>query len=131
MRIWAFTLVAAATFTQFSKSGQSDDAGFVVKFNVDLIQVDALVTDSSGRHVADLKAGDFEVVQDDRPQRITHFSYVEGAQPDAREHITFTSGAVPRNEVNRIFALILMIRSCPFLISAVPRRHCCGLSTKG
>lgn len=106
MRIWAFTLVAAATFTQFSKSAQSDDAGFVVKFNVDLIQVDALVTDSSGRHVADLKAGDFEVVQDDRPQRITHFSYVEGARPDAREHITFTSGAVPRNEVNRIFALV-------------------------
>jgi VWFA-related protein len=51
---------------------------------VDLVQVDAVVTDAQGRHVANLKPEDFEILEDGRPQKITHFSYVEGAPGPAR-----------------------------------------------
>jgi len=48
----------------------------VIRISVTLVQVDAVVTDSRGRQVTDLKAEDFEVRQDGNPQKITNFSYV-------------------------------------------------------
>jgi VWFA-related protein len=48
----------------------------VLRFDVNLVQVDALVTDSRGNHIPGLKAQDFEVLQDGKPQKITHFDYV-------------------------------------------------------
>ena len=47
-----------------------------LRVTVNLIQVDAIVTDSHGRQVTDLKAEDFELLQDEAPKQITHFSYV-------------------------------------------------------
>ena len=46
-----------------------------------LVQVDAVVTDSKGRQVTDLTAADFEVLEDGKPQKLTHFSYVQTAPP--------------------------------------------------
>lgn len=51
----------------------------VIRVGVDLVQVDATVTDRAGRHVSDLGADDFEILQDGRPQRISTFTYVSGA----------------------------------------------------
>jgi VWFA-related protein len=48
----------------------------VIHINVNLVQVDAVVTDSKHHLVTDLKAGDFQVLQDGKPQKITNFSYV-------------------------------------------------------
>jgi VWFA-related protein len=48
----------------------------VVQLSVELVQVDAVVTDKKGRRVTDLRPEDFEVFEDGRPQRITYFSYV-------------------------------------------------------
>jgi VWFA-related protein len=56
----------------------------LLRITVTLVQVDAVVTDSKGRHVTDLKPEDFEVRQDGKVQKITHFSYIrtgEGEQP--------------------------------------------------
>jgi VWFA-related protein len=53
-------------------------AGPVIRVTVDLVQVDAVVTDSQGRHVTGLKPEDFEILEDGKPQKITHFSYVPG-----------------------------------------------------
>ncbi len=55
--------------------------GYVLRFEVDLVQVDVVVTDSHGNHVPSLTADDFEVRQDGKPQKITHFSYVGGDPP--------------------------------------------------
>ncbi len=52
-----------------------------LRITVTLVQVDAVVTDSSGRHIPDLHADDFELLQDGQPQKITHFSYIPGPQP--------------------------------------------------
>jgi VWFA-related protein len=50
----------------------------VIRISVDLVQVDAVVTDAKGRHVANLTRNDFEIVEDGKPQSITTFSFVEG-----------------------------------------------------
>jgi VWFA-related protein len=50
-----------------------------------LVQLDAVVTDSKGRHITDLAAEDFQVFEDGKPQKLTNFSYVrvtpEGQPP--------------------------------------------------
>ncbi len=48
-----------------------------------LVQADAVVTDSKGRYVMDLKADDFEIYQDGKLQNITNFSYVTVTTPSA------------------------------------------------
>src|SRR5882724_8437304 len=52
-----------------------------LRITVTLVQVDAVVTDSSGRHVMDLGPGDFEILQDGEPRPITFFSRVPGTPP--------------------------------------------------
>jgi len=49
----------------------------VIRINVNLVQVDAVVTDSKGKPVTDLKIDDFEILQDGKPQVITNFSFVD------------------------------------------------------
>ncbi|MGC2658043.1 MAG: hypothetical protein WA324_08690 [Bryobacteraceae bacterium] len=41
----------------------------LLHFDVNLVQLDAVVTDRKNRHVATLKADDFEVLQDRKPQK--------------------------------------------------------------
>jgi VWFA-related protein len=44
--------------------------------HVELVEVDAVVTDRRGVHVTDLTADDFEIREHGRPQAITNFQYV-------------------------------------------------------
>ncbi|HEY6548201.1 MAG TPA: VWA domain-containing protein [Vicinamibacteria bacterium] len=48
----------------------------VVRLGIDLVQVDAVVTDKKGRAVTDLGAADFEVRQDGRVQAVTQAFYM-------------------------------------------------------
>ena len=57
----------------------------VIRITVNLVQVDAVVTDSKGRKVTNLRPEDFEVLEDGRPQTITNFSYISVAAPAGRE----------------------------------------------
>jgi VWFA-related protein len=50
--------------------------GVVIRINVNLVQIDAVATDSNGNSVPDLKPSDFEILQDGKPQTITNFSYI-------------------------------------------------------
>jgi VWFA-related protein len=47
-----------------------------IRIDVNLVQVDAVVSDVRNRRVADLQASDFELLQDGKPQAITNFSYI-------------------------------------------------------
>jgi VWFA-related protein len=60
---------------------------FVLHVEVNLVQVDAEVTDGKGKPVTDLTAADFEILQDGKPQTITNFSYID---------TTEGAGAAPR-----------------------------------
>ena len=58
----------------------------VVRITTELVQVDAVVTDGSGRPVADLKPEEVQIYEDGRPRKITNFSYIaasagESARP--------------------------------------------------
>jgi VWFA-related protein len=54
-----------------------------IRITVNLVQVDAVVTDAKGRHVTGLGKDDFEILQDGKPQKITSFSYVSTVPPEA------------------------------------------------
>ncbi len=79
-------------------------AGPVIRVTVDLVQVDAVVTDAKGRHVTGLKPEDFQILEDGKPQKITHFSYVAGTaipggparvNPEPRQPSAKMSEAIP------------------------------------
>ena len=58
---------------------------FRFKSGVDLVNVTATVSDENGRFVSGLRASDFTVYEDDRPQTVTQFSGRAGAgQPRHR-----------------------------------------------
>jgi VWFA-related protein len=65
------------------RDDDADDEDDVVRITTNLVQFDAVVTDKQGRQVTDLKAEDFEVLVDGKPQSLTHLSYVSnvGAPP--------------------------------------------------
>jgi VWFA-related protein len=57
---------------QSTPRGDDED---VVRITTNLVQVDAVVT-RGGKQVTDLRAEDFEILEDGRPQKITNFSYI-------------------------------------------------------
>jgi hypothetical protein len=63
-----------------AQTGGQDSA---IRVTVDLVQLDATVTDSQGHHVPNLRPDDFVILEDGKPQKITHFSYVAGTAPPA------------------------------------------------
>jgi VWFA-related protein len=108
MQRWALALVGMAVFGQQPASQEQDH---VIRITVNLVQVDAVVTDSRGRHVADLEARDFELLQDGKPQQITSFQFVRAA-PRA-EVVTVEPGApapparLRANQVQRTIAVVV------------------------
>ena len=69
-----FTLALAQTPATAPQSSAPPEE--VIRINVNLVQVDAVVTDEQGHNVPDLRASDFEIKQDGKTQTITNFSYV-------------------------------------------------------
>ncbi len=71
----AIVLIAS---TAAPARSQAPDSGPAIRVTVDLVQVDAVVTDAKGRHIARLKPEDFRIFEGGKPQKITHFSFIEG-----------------------------------------------------
>jgi VWFA-related protein len=55
-------------------SSQQDDE--VVRITTNLVQVDAVVTDRSGKQVTDLTADEIQILENGKPQKITNFSFI-------------------------------------------------------
>src|SRR5665213_2790676 len=64
--------------------------------SVNLVQVDAVVTDLRGHAVRDLQKDDFEILEDRKPETITNFSWVEVAPPPPPPSAPSLGGAVSR-----------------------------------
>jgi VWFA-related protein len=65
---------------------QPDDD--VVRISTNLVQVDAVITDSKGKQVTDLRADEVQILEDGKPQKIANFSYTaldstEASRPSA------------------------------------------------
>jgi VWFA-related protein len=61
---------------QPERTQQTPRDSSVIRMSVDLVQIDATVTDQKGRAVTDLTPADFEVLQDGKRQTISTFTYV-------------------------------------------------------
>src|SRR6266850_6997708 len=48
----------------------------VVRISTNLVQVDPVITDSKGKQVTDLRPEEVQILEDDKPQTITNFSYI-------------------------------------------------------
>lgn len=49
-----------------------------MRITTNLVQVDAVITDNSGKLITDLKPEELQLFEDKRSQKITHFSYIAG-----------------------------------------------------
>jgi VWFA-related protein len=83
------SVIAGSPPTVLPSTGPQDRAqpAPVIRVGVELVQIDATVTDERGRHVPDLTVRDFELLQDGRRQSISTFAYVA-----AGDRPPFTSG---------------------------------------
>jgi VWFA-related protein len=80
----------------------------VIRVSVNLVQVDTVVTDAKGNHVADLQPDDFGIFEDGKPQKITNFSWIEvkpPASPGAPP--SHPPGNLRKDEVHR--SIVLMV----------------------
>jgi VWFA-related protein len=112
-------LVALGAFCVLAQQSSAQQAPTrtpgVIQINVDLVQVDAVVTDEKGNPVTDLKAEDFEVLQDGRPQRIRNFEFVRVRETRAAAIAQAAAPAAPvtptmalrPEQVRRTIALVV------------------------
>ena len=77
-------IVAQQSTTPTSPPPQrpTSDTAEVVRISTNLVQIDAVVTDRRGQHIADLGAEEFEVYEDGNRQQISNFSYIS-IQPES------------------------------------------------
>lgn len=71
--ICCMTLVARAQETPHN-GAKSDESGFVIRSQSNLIVVPVVVRDANGKPVSGLTRDDFEVFDNKKPQAISHFS---------------------------------------------------------
>jgi VWFA-related protein len=74
-------LVVGSLSAGLVQAADSDSPGPVIRISVEVIQLDAVVTDKQGQHVTDLGPDDFEVLQDGVSQEISHVTYVRAGEP--------------------------------------------------
>jgi VWFA-related protein len=78
---FCFVLTSSTAVAQQATPSPTPPDDDVVRISTNLIQVDAVVTDKNGKQVIDLKAEDFEILQNGSKQEITNFSYITVASP--------------------------------------------------
>src|ERR1043165_8209114 len=76
-------LTLAIAQNQSPQSFQQANPDNVIRITVNLVQVDAVVTDSHDKPVTNLKKEDFVLLQDGNPQTITYFNFVNTARDTA------------------------------------------------
>ncbi len=80
----------------------------LVRISVQLVQVDAVVTDKNGKIVRNLEQGDFEVLQDGKPVRINKFSFVEAGLPGYKAPLgPRTAAALKPEQVRRTVVVLV------------------------
>lgn len=78
----------------------------VVRIEVNLVQVDAVVTNGKNQPVADLTAADFEIRQDGKLQPIRNFAYI-GASAGSQGALLPPPVDLKPADVRRTFAIVV------------------------
>jgi VWFA-related protein len=90
-----FGRVAVVVFVCAVVAVAQDPADLNLRVGVNLVQIDAVVTDSHGNHVTDLAAGDFELLLDGKPQVLKVFELVNAAKSAAVTSAARASAIAP------------------------------------
>lgn len=106
--------------TQQEQSGDAE----VVRITTNLVQLDAVVTDKSGKQVTDLRPEDFEILEDGRPQGITNLSYISirpaierlssSTKPSAVKAVAPPPQPLRSEQVRRTIVLVVDDLGMPF-----------------
>ena len=80
-RLLAVALALSLWSTSFAQQSQKPSDGDVVRITTNLVQVDAVITDKDGKLVTDLKPDELQLFENNRSQKITHFSYIAAGAP--------------------------------------------------
>jgi VWFA-related protein len=126
LALWGAVLVATAGVcarVQAQAAGQEQPQEPTLHIGVTAVEIDAVVTDGKGRHVSDLRASDFELLQDGKLQTITAFRYVPvrppaqaaastpppgPSRPPSEQAVPLTTGAqLRRDHTGRIMAIVI------------------------
>lgn len=90
----------------FAQNAQS-----TIQVRSSLVQIDAVVTDKNGKHVAGLKAENFQLSEDNHPQKLTAADYYElGSAPSKNESATPIGGSM--SSVHPSQRLIVLFFDC-------------------
>jgi len=105
------TVATALGATVALVSGAQQQAP-VFRSGIELIEVDAIVTDREGNPVRDLTAADFEIFEDGRPQAIQTFRFVDLPYQTASPGVELANDVEPGVAANtgdegRIYVLLL------------------------
>jgi len=63
----------------------------VIRINTNVVQVDAIVVDKQGKVVTDLKAEDFEIVEEGKNVAFQYFSFIPLKRPGLRVQVRATA----------------------------------------
>jgi VWFA-related protein len=99
MRLLLVSILSACAMAA-PQEGTTESPDLKVRVSVNLVQIDAVVTDSHGRHVTDLSAADFDLLLDGKPQTLRIFEVVnqkneKGAAPQVRSAGKPATGGAP------------------------------------
>jgi len=72
---------------------EQDRPGVTIRVNTDLIAIDVTATDASGDYVRDLRADEFQLLEDGKPQTISAFSFVD-VPLERQSHPLFASAPI-------------------------------------
>ncbi len=72
--------VALGQQTQPPKPSEQRQSETVARIETELVQIDVVVTDKAGKLVGNLTREDFQILEDNKPQQITHFAVGNSTQ---------------------------------------------------
>ncbi|HEX5966033.1 MAG TPA: VWA domain-containing protein, partial [Pyrinomonadaceae bacterium] len=98
-----------------SPPSQKPSDGDVVRITTNLVQVDAVITDKNGKPVTDLKPEELQLLENNRSQKITHFSYIAASTTGGPSKLTVGDNRAPGvppdrlrpEDVRRTIALVV------------------------
>lgn len=104
--MWRWTLILALAIPAFCQD-EVEDAGVIIRSTTSLVQVRVVATDSRGKPVLNLQRGDFQVLDDRKPQPITLFR-VEGRAPSQPAAVDAPVAGEKEEHVPSGYALIVL-----------------------
>jgi|GEM_PF-1421979 len=110
--VLAITIIGSTpilTLPQDKKKPDQDS----IKLKAELVQIDVLVTDKIGMPVSGLKREDFELLDNSKPQSITHFSYEQSNRGRA------TSTAAEQSPIPKAITALELKRVLAFVVDTL------------